>query len=121
MLDAKTQQHLTAVRGRTQVEISIRLAPDAVAAPPGRPDQFPQAEKDTWDRLADLARKALAPFSEAGLRILRAEKSPLGLIVAGPASAWLAFLDAEKALVADPALVFCQYQRPMIIHGTKFV
>lgn len=120
MLDAKTRQHLADVRGRTQVEISIRLAPDAVAAPAGRPDQFPRAEKAAWDRLSALAREALAPFADEGLRILRAEKAPLGLIVAGPASAWLRFLDAEKALVADPGLVFCQYQRPMIIHGTKF-
>lgn len=120
MLDAKTKQHLTAVRGRTLVEISVRLDPDAIKAPPGRPDQLPLAEKETWERLSDRTRQALAPFSEQGLRILRAEKNPLGLIVVAPASAWRAFIDQEKALVADPGLVFRQYRRPFIIHGTKF-
>jgi hypothetical protein len=118
MFDAKTKQFLTSVRGRHQVELSVRLAPDAIRAPAGRPDQFAQVEKEAWERLSNLVRTALAPFSEEGVRILRSEKSPLGLILAGPASAWLRFIDQEKALVADPSLVFCQYQRPFTFPKT---
>jgi|SRR6478752_8157761 len=120
MLDTKTKQFLTSVRGRHQVELSVRLAPDAVKAPPGRPDQFPQVEKEAWERLSNLVRTALAAFPTEGLRVLRSEKSPLGLIVAGPASAWLRFIDEEKVLVADPGLIFCQYQRPFTFPKSRW-
>ena len=109
MLDPDTRTFLEQVRGRRQVELSVRLI---VASPPPKEPRSGDRQAALWTDLKGRVDDAVGRHAQAGLRVLRAERTRAGLILTGTAVAWRSFLAAEAGLVDDSRLEFRRYQRP---------
>ncbi|MFZ5668911.1 MAG: hypothetical protein ACOY4K_05420 [Pseudomonadota bacterium] len=113
MLESKTRESIAAARDRTEFVLSARPVEAALDAPPDRPDTAAAFREQVW---RDVKAVIVATVGRHGdLRVLRSEKAPPGLVLAGPASAWRAFFDAERALINDRRIEFRTY-----VHIWKF-
>lgn len=113
MIDPKTRESIAAARARTEFVLSARMIEAAVDTPPGRPDTSAAFRRQVWLDLTAAIVEAVGRHGD--LRVLRSEKAPPGIVLAGPASAWLAFFDAERELANDRRLELRQY-----VHGWRF-
>ncbi|HRD29794.1 MAG TPA: hypothetical protein PLO65_15960 [Caulobacter sp.] len=113
MIDGKTRDAIAAARGRSEFVLSARMIDAAVEMRAGRPDTAAALREQAWLDVKAAIVEAVGRHGD--LRVLRSEKVPPGVILAGPANAWLAFLDAERDLANDRRIELREY-----VHTWRF-